>query len=56
MLLKSSFATVLRMLRSKRQISQRCFGDTSRTYLSSLKAVDAALPWTSSTKSASDWN
>ncbi|EOG8379215.1 helix-turn-helix domain-containing protein [Pseudomonas aeruginosa] len=38
MSLKSSFATVLRTLRSKRQISQRCFGDTSRTYLSKLES------------------
>lgn len=37
MSLKSSFATVLRNMRSKRNISQRDFGDTSRTYLSKLE-------------------
>lgn len=37
MSLKSSFATVLRTLRSKRNISQRDFGDTSRTYLNKLE-------------------
>lgn len=39
MSLKSSFAVVLRALRSKRNISQRDFADTtSRTYLSKLEA------------------
>lgn len=37
MSLKSSFAMVLRTLRSKRNISQRDFGDTSRTFLSKLE-------------------
>lgn len=39
MSLKSSFAVVLRALRSKRNISQRDFADTTiRTYLSKLEA------------------
>lgn len=37
MSLKSSFAIVLRALRSKRNITQRDFGDTSRTFLSKLE-------------------
>lgn len=38
MSLKSSFAIVLRALRCKRNISQRDFGDTSRTFLSKLES------------------
>ena len=37
MSLKSSFAIVLRTLRCKRNITQRDFGDTSRTFLSKLE-------------------
>jgi len=38
MTLKASFASVLRALRSKRNITQRDFSDTtSRTYLSKLE-------------------
>ncbi|UZM91614.1 helix-turn-helix transcriptional regulator [Pseudomonas putida] len=43
MSLKSSFATVLRSLRSKRNISQRDFGDTSRTFLSKLEGARSSL-------------
>lgn len=43
MSLKSSFATVLRTLRSKRNISQRDFGDTSRTYLSKLEGGQCSI-------------
>ncbi|WJM96174.1 helix-turn-helix transcriptional regulator [Pseudomonas defluvii] len=43
MSLKSSFATVLRTLRSKRNISQRDFGDTSRTFLSKLEGGRSSL-------------
>lgn len=43
MSLKSSFATVLRALRSKRNISQRDFGDTSRTFLSKLEGARSRL-------------
>ncbi|MDD2133459.1 helix-turn-helix domain-containing protein [Pseudomonas kurunegalensis] len=43
MSLKSSFATVLRTLRSKRNISQRNFGDTSRTYLSKLEGGQCSI-------------
>jgi len=43
MSLKSSFATVLRTLRSKRNISQRDFGDTSRTFLSKLEGARSSL-------------
>lgn len=39
MTLKTSFATVLRSLRCKRNISQRDFGETSRTYLSKLEGA-----------------
>lgn len=39
MTLKTSFATILRSLRSKRKISQRDFGDISRTYLSKLEGA-----------------
>lgn len=39
MSLKSSFAIVLRALRCKRRISQRDFGDTSRTFLSKLEGA-----------------
>lgn len=39
MTLRTSFATVLRSLRSKRNISQRDFGYTSRTYLSKLEGA-----------------
>ena len=41
--MKSSFATVLRTLRSKRNISQRNFVDTSRTYLSKLDHLSQRL-------------
>lgn len=41
--LKSSFAVVLRALRSKRNISQREFGDTSRTFLSKLEGARSSL-------------
>ncbi len=43
MSLKSSFATVLKTLRSKRNISQRNFGDTSRTYLSKLEGGHCSI-------------
>ncbi len=43
MSLKSSFAIVLRALRSKRNISQRDFGDTSRTFLSKLEGARASI-------------
>ncbi|WP_176506202.1 helix-turn-helix domain-containing protein [Pseudomonas urethralis] len=44
MTLKSSFAVVLRALRSKRNISQRDFSDTtSRTYLSKLEGGKSSV-------------
>ncbi|MBF8776266.1 MULTISPECIES: helix-turn-helix domain-containing protein [Pseudomonas putida group] len=43
MSLKSSFAIVLRALRSKRNISQRDFGDTSRTFLSKLEGGRSSI-------------
>ncbi|MBP2262325.1 transcriptional regulator with XRE-family HTH domain [Pseudomonas sp. BP8] len=43
MSLKSSFATVLRALRNKRNISQRDFGDTSRTFLSKLEGARSSI-------------
>lgn len=43
MSLKSSFAIVLRALRSKRNISQRDFGDTSRTFISKLEGARASI-------------
>lgn len=44
MALKSSFAVVLRALRSKRNISQRDFSDTtSRTYLSKLEGGKSSI-------------
>ncbi|WP_082422039.1 helix-turn-helix domain-containing protein [Pseudomonas sp. NBRC 111134] len=43
MSLKSSFAAVLRRIRSKRNISQRNFGDTSRTYLSKLESGRSSI-------------
>lgn len=43
MSLKSSFATVLKTLRSKRNISQRNFGDISRTYLSKLEGGHCSI-------------
>lgn len=43
MSLKSSFAMVLRTLRRKRNISQRDFGDTSRTFLSKLEGGRSSL-------------
>lgn len=43
MSLKSSFAIVLRTLRTKRKISQRDFGDTSRTFLSKLEGARSSL-------------
>ncbi|MNJ58229.1 helix-turn-helix protein [compost metagenome] len=44
MALKSSFAVVLRALRSKRNISQREFADTtSRTYLSKLESGKSSV-------------
>lgn len=43
MSLKSSFALVLRALRSQRKITQRDFGDTSRTFLSKLEGGKASL-------------
>lgn len=44
MALKSSFAVVLRALRSKRNISQRDFSDTtSRTYLSKLESGKSSI-------------
>lgn len=43
MTLKTSFATVLKAIRSKRNISQRDFGDTSRTYLSKLEGARSSI-------------
>jgi len=43
MSLKSSFAVVLRALRNKRTITQRDFGDTSRTFLSKLEGGKSTL-------------
>lgn len=43
MSLKSSFAIVLRALRSQRKITQRDFGDTSRTFLSKLEGGKSSL-------------
>ncbi|ELF6204248.1 hypothetical protein BGP84_12855 [Pseudomonas putida] len=44
MTLKTSFASVLRSLRSKRNISQRDFADTtSRTYLSKLELGKSSI-------------
>lgn len=43
MSLKSSFAIVLRSLRSQRKITQRDFGDTSRTFLSKLEGGKSSL-------------
>ncbi|MDP9524049.1 helix-turn-helix transcriptional regulator [Pseudomonas putida] len=43
MSLKSSFAIVLRALRCKRNLSQRDFGDTSRTFLSKLERARSSL-------------
>ncbi len=43
MSLKSSFAIVLRALRSKRNVSQRDFGDTSRTFLSKLEGGRSSI-------------
>ncbi|BBU46501.1 hypothetical protein PPTS312_44160 [Pseudomonas putida] len=43
MSLKSSFAIVLRALRSQRKITQRDFGDTSRTFLSKLEGGKSRL-------------
>jgi len=44
MTLKTSFASVLRALRSKRNISQRDFADTtSRTYLSKLELGKSSI-------------
>lgn len=44
MTLKASFASVLRALRSKRNISQRDFADTtSRTYLSKLELGKSSI-------------
>lgn len=43
MSLKSSFAIVLRTLRTRRKISQRDFGDTSRTFLSKLEGARSSL-------------
>lgn len=43
MSLKLSFALVLRALRSQRKITQRDFGDTSRTFLSKLEGGKASL-------------
>lgn len=44
MALKSSFAVVLRALRSKRNISQREFANTtSRTYLSKLESGKSSV-------------
>lgn len=43
MSLKSSFAIVLRALRCKRNLSQRDFGDTSRTFLSKLEGARSSL-------------
>lgn len=43
MSLKSSFAIVLRALRCKRNLSQRDFGDTSRTFLSKFEGARSSL-------------
>ncbi|GLO16084.1 hypothetical protein PPUJ20028_46700 [Pseudomonas putida] len=43
MSLKSSFAIVLRALRCKRKLSQRDFGNTSRTFLSKLEGARSSL-------------
>ncbi|MGO3984248.1 helix-turn-helix transcriptional regulator [Pseudomonas sp. SAS7] len=43
MSLNSSFAIVLRALRSQRKITQRDFGDTSRTFLSKLEGGKSSL-------------
>lgn len=43
MSLKSSFAIVLRTLRTRRKISQRDFGDTSRTFLCKLEGARSSL-------------
>ncbi|WP_367237322.1 helix-turn-helix transcriptional regulator [Pseudomonas sp. Rh2] len=43
MSLKSSFSIVLRALRSKRNITQRDFGDTSRTFVSKLEGGKSSL-------------
>lgn len=44
MALKSSFASVLRVLRSQRKITQRGFSDTtSRTYLSKLETGRSSI-------------
>ena len=44
MTLKSSFATVLRAIRNKRNITQRQFADaTSRTYLSKLEGGKSSI-------------
>ncbi len=43
MTLKTSFATNLKAIRSKRNISQRDFGDTSRTYLSKLEGARSSI-------------
>lgn len=44
MTLKTSFASILRSVRSKRNISQREFGSTaSRTYLSKLESARCSI-------------
>lgn len=43
MSLKASFAVVLRALRSMRNITQRDFGDTSRTFVSKLEGGKSSL-------------
>lgn len=44
MSLKTSFASILRSIRSKRNISQRDFGSTaSRTYLSKLESARCSI-------------
>lgn len=43
MTLKTSFATVLKAIRNKRNVSQRDFGDTSRTYLSKLEGARSSI-------------
>ncbi|MDI9778474.1 helix-turn-helix transcriptional regulator [Pseudomonas putida] len=43
MTLKTSFATVLKAIRSKRHISQRDFGHISRTYLSKLEGARSSI-------------
>lgn len=43
MSLKAPFAVVLRTLRGVRNISQRDFGDTSRTFLSKLEGARASI-------------